>query len=94
LDREPIDFIDQELRGQAAAIGIIKGQPFTPDAHLKSILEDAVEVGNATARAISLRPRDKTAFFWEGVNWYTGFVGGDYRWFVPVDLCLQYGCES
>ena len=80
LQKEPISFIDPELRGQAAAIGIIKGQPFTPDERLRKILVDSAAVGNATARAISLRPRDKNAYLYKGKQWYTGFVGKDYRW--------------
>ena len=84
IQKEPISFIDPELRGQAAAIGIRKGQPFQPDARLKKILEDAVAVGNATARSISFRPRDKSAFLYEGSQWYTGFIGKDYRW-LDVD---------
>ena len=48
LDREPVGFLDAELRGLAASIGIEKGKPFAPDARMKSILVDAVAVGNAT----------------------------------------------
>ncbi|VAX24027.1 protein of unknown function DUF882 [hydrothermal vent metagenome] len=80
INKEPISFIDPELRGQAASIGIIKGKPFAPDARMKKILEDAVKVGNATARSIGLSPRDKNAYLYEGKHWYTGFVGKDYRW--------------
>ena len=39
-------------------------------------------VGNATARAIWLKPRDERAYYYENSCWYTGFVGGDYRWFM------------
>jgi len=80
LQKEPINFIDPELRGQAAAIGIVKGKPFAPDARLEKILHDAIVVGNATARSIGLAPRDKKAYLYEGKQWYTGFVGKDYRW--------------
>jgi len=80
LQKEPLDFISPELRGQAGALGIIKGEPFNPDARLKAILEDAVKVGNATARSIGLSPRDKDAYLYEGKQWYTGFVGKDYQW--------------
>lgn len=80
INKEPISFIDPELRGQAAAIGIIKGKPFAPDERMKKILHDAVAVGNATARSIGLAPRDKNAYLYEGKQWYTGFVGKDYRW--------------
>ncbi len=84
LQKEPISFLDPELRGQAAAIGIQKGKPFKPDARLKAILEDAIAVGNATARAISLRPREDKAYLFEGKQWYTGFIGKDHRW-LDVD---------
>ncbi|MCK5775638.1 MAG: DUF1254 domain-containing protein [Bacteroidales bacterium] len=80
FQKEPINFIDPELRGQAAAIGIIKGKEFAPDTRMKAILEDAIKVGNASARAIGLSPRDKNAYLYEGKQWYTGFVGKDYRW--------------
>ena len=80
LQKEPISFLDPELRGQAAAIGIQKGKPFAPDARMKAILEDSVAVGNATARAIWLKPRDESAYFFDDRKWYTGFIGKDYQW--------------
>ena len=80
LQKEPISFLDPELRGQAAAIGIVKGKPFEPSDRLKKTLEDAVKVGNATARSIGFAPRDPNAYFYEGKQWYTGFIGKDYQW--------------
>ncbi|MDX2319301.1 MAG: DUF1254 domain-containing protein [Moritella sp.] len=80
IQKEPIAFIDSELRGQATAIGIEKGKPFEPDARMKAILKDAVAVGNATARAIAFKSRDKSAYLFEGKQWFTGFIGRDYRW--------------
>jgi hypothetical protein len=50
IQKEPVDFIDAELRGLAASIGIVKGKKFAPDDRMKKILTDAVAVGNATAR--------------------------------------------
>lgn len=80
IQREPIEFIDPELRGLAAAIGIKKGQKFAPDARMKKILTDAVAVGNATARALAFRNRDPRAFYYKNSYWTTGFIGDDYRW--------------
>ena len=80
IQKEPINFIDPELRGQAAAIGIVKGKKFAPDARMKKILTDAVAVGNATARANWFKHRDKRAYFFKDRQWYSGFVGADYRW--------------
>lgn len=80
LQKEPVSFIDPELRGQAAAIGLQKGKPFEPDARLKAILKDVVAVGNATARSLAFKPRDENAYIFEGKHWYTGFIGRDYQW--------------
>ena len=82
LEREPVGLIDPELRGLAASIGIQKGKPFDPDPRMKRILEDSIAIGNATARAIFLRPRDTGAILFEGQQWYTPFIGGDYRWLI------------
>ena len=80
IEREPIDFLDPELRGQAAAIGIRKDRPFAPDPRMTAILDDAAAVGNATARAVAFQPRDPEAYIYENSGWTTGFIGGDYRW--------------
>ena len=83
IQREPIEFLDPEIRGNLAAIGIEKGKPFAPDARMKRILTDAVAVANATARALAFRPRSKTIRYY-GPNsaWFTAFDGGDYRWLI------------
>ena len=80
IQHEPISFIDPELRGQLATIGIIKGKKFAPDTRMKKILHDAVATANATARAIMFYPRDKDAYLYENSQWLTAFIGGDYRW--------------
>ncbi len=80
IQKEPLDFIDPELRGLAAAIGIRKGQKFAPDERLKKTLTEAVAVGNATARAMTFRNRDPRAKLYPDGQWKTGFIGGDYRW--------------
>jgi hypothetical protein len=80
IEREPVSMLDPELRGLFAAIGIQKGRPFEPDERMKTILADAVAVGNATARAIWIRPRMEGVYLYEGSGWYTGFVGGSHEW--------------
>ncbi|MEQ8186397.1 MAG: DUF1254 domain-containing protein [Candidatus Eremiobacterota bacterium] len=82
LAREPVDFIDPELRGLAASIGIRKDRPFAPDARMKAILTEAVSVGNATARAICFETRDREAYYYKNSAWKMAFVGGDYRWLI------------
>jgi len=80
IQKEPLDFIDPELRGLAAAIGIRKGQPFAPDERMAKILTEAVAVGNATARSIAFNNRDSRSPLYPDSQWRTAFIGGDYRW--------------
>jgi hypothetical protein len=80
IAREPVDFLDPELRGLAASIGIRKGQAFAPDPRMRAILDDAAAVGNATARAIGFRTRDPEAYLYDNSAWKAAFVGGDYQW--------------
>ncbi len=62
--------------GFFAAIGIEHGKPFAPDARMKKILTEAALVGDATARALTYRMRDKEAYYYEGSAWRTAFLGG------------------
>lgn len=55
VQAEPAASYDVELAGQLAAIGIVHGQPFNPDARMKKILTDAAAVGNATGRSLNWR---------------------------------------
>ncbi len=80
LDKEPIDFIDPELRGLFASIGLQKGKPFNPGPAAKKTLTEAIAVANATARAIAFRTPFKDAYFYEDSVWQEGFIGGDYQW--------------
>mgnify|MGYP001179586161 CR=1 FL=1 len=64
IEREPVSMLEPELHGIFASIGIEKGKPFAPDERMKKILVDAVAIGNATARALSFRPRFKDARYY------------------------------
>ena len=80
IQKEPAGAFDPEIAGLFAAIGIRKGQPFEPDERMTAILTDAVAVGNATARALVFRPRDRDRFyFYPDGEWYTSFVGGSHE---------------
>jgi hypothetical protein len=61
-----------------AAIGIVKGQPFAPDARMKAILTDAAAIGNAAARAISYSPREPGQFVYDQDSaWVMGYANKD-----------------
>jgi hypothetical protein len=57
IQEEPIEAISPEVRGEIAAIGIVKGQAFAPDDRMKALLTEAATLGSATARAITYHPR-------------------------------------
>jgi len=82
IQREPVELIDPELRGLLASIGMQKGKKFSPDARMKTILTDAMAIGNATARSLVFNARMPDAYKWKGSLWKTGFVGGDYKWLI------------
>jgi hypothetical protein len=73
---EPAGSYDVELAGQLAAIGIVKGKPFRPDARMKTILGDAAAVGNATGRMLNWR------FAQAHPDWayYPGSMWGSMLW--------------
>ena len=79
IQEESLDFLDPENRGLLAAIGIVKGQPFNPDARMKKILTDAVAIGNAYARANTVFPRDPGHRVYKGTEseWVMAFADKD-----------------
>jgi len=55
VQAEPATSYDIELAGQLAAIGIVHGKEFKPDARMKKIFTDAAAVGSANGRALNWR---------------------------------------
>ncbi len=76
IQREPIDALGTESRGALAAIGIVKGKPFNPDARMKRLLTEAAAIGDATARAALYSPREKGYFIYpdSDSSWVMGFA--------------------
>ncbi|MDD1738959.1 MAG: hypothetical protein LUQ02_05295, partial [Methanothrix sp.] len=76
VQEEPAESLDPIRLGFYASIGIEKGKPFAPDARMKKILTEAAAVGDATARAISYRIRQKEDFYYENSAWRLPYLGG------------------
>jgi hypothetical protein len=79
VQEEPNEAMDPETLGLLASIGIEKGKPFAPDARMKNILTEAAAVGNATARAILFKNRDKDFLIYPDGHWEVGFLGGSHQ---------------
>src|SRR5262245_25317493 len=78
VQREPAEALDPEIMGSLAAIGIVKGKPFQPDARMRKILTEAAAIGTATGRTLNWRSRESEGFYYypdsAGMNML--FVGG------------------
>ncbi len=85
IQREPIEALGTEARGSLAAIGIVKGKPFNPDARMTRLLTEAAAIGDATARATLYSPREKGYFLYpdSDSSWVMGFANKDV--FFEVD---------
>jgi hypothetical protein len=79
IQHEPNEALNPETLGLLAAIGIEKGKEFAPDARMKKILTEAVAVANATARALTFRPRLDGVYYYPDRKWFTSFAGGSYE---------------
>jgi hypothetical protein len=94
IQEEPIEALGPERRGLCAAIGIVKGQPFKPDARMRKLLEEAAAIANATARAIDWYPREEAARIYQDREsaWVMGFAGKDV--FFEVDGARNFDART
>lgn len=76
VQAEPIDAVGPEVRGYMAAIGIVKGKPFSPDEKMQKLLIEAATLGNAAGRSITYDPRiDGVKFYPETKSqWVTAYA--------------------
>lgn len=84
VDYEPVESIPPEVRGILASIGIIKGQPFAPDAAAKAALTKAVEIAPKMIFAERIGGRaDKKDMYYTDRQYFNAWAGTDSEWFRP-----------
>ncbi len=84
VQQEPPEAADPELLGLLASIGIVHGKPFEPDDRMRRILEEAVVVGNATARTVTFAARPEEGFaFYPNSQWQSALFVGGYQFLDP-----------
>ena len=95
VQSQPAEAMDPEIAGQIAAIGIVKGKPFNPDARMKKILTEALAVGNAAGRAMSLGGRPSEGFGYYGADskWVNGLFVGGYEFMTPPPEITKEGVK-
>ncbi len=77
IDAEYPDPQDMEMRGMLAAIGIVKGQPFAPDARQRQLLDLAAKTASKYSLAVSYTPQPivSEALWYSDRRWLDVFPG-------------------
>src|SRR6185369_12783075 len=93
VQQEPATSLDPELMGPLAAIGIVKGKPFAPDARMKKILTDALAVANATSRSLLMNPRAADWYYYPDSAWMNFlFISGS-EFETPIPMITKEGVK-
>ena len=93
VQREPATAYDPELMGPIAAIGIVKGKPFAPDARMKKIMTEALALSNATSRTLFMTPRDPSWFYYPNSSWFNFLFETGHEFETPIPLITPQGVK-
>jgi hypothetical protein len=93
VQQEPATSLDPELMGPIAAIGIVKGKAFAPDARMKKILSEALAVANATSRSLFMNPRDRSWYYYADASWQNMLFATGYEFETPIPLITPEGVK-
>jgi hypothetical protein len=84
VQKEPAGSLDPEIMGSLAAIGIVKGKPFAPDARMKKILTDAAAIGTAAGRTLNWSSRAAEGwYYYPNSAWMNMLFAGGYNFETP-----------
>jgi len=77
ISHEYVDPADAEMRGMAASLGIIKGEPFEPDARARALLDRAARtaIRMSHASAYTPLPPVKNGLWYKDRRWINVFPG-------------------
>jgi hypothetical protein len=93
VQEEPATSLDAELMGPVAAIGIIKGKPFKPDARMKKIMTEALAVANATSRSLFMNVRDPSWYYYPNSQWFNYLFETGYEFETPIPRITREGVK-
>jgi hypothetical protein len=79
--------------GPLAAIGIVKGKPFAPDARRKKILTEALALANATSRSLLMNPRDPEYYYYPDSAWWNSLFVSGYEFETPIPAVTPEGVK-
>jgi hypothetical protein len=77
INHEYVDSADMYMRGVAAALGIVKGQPFAPDARARTLLDKAARTATRIGHVIAYVPSSlvKSGLWYPDRRWINVFPG-------------------
>jgi hypothetical protein len=78
INHEYVDPADMYMRGVAATLGIVKGQPFAPDAHARELLDKAARAASRMGHVIAYTPNPLVkdgGLYYPGRHWINIFPG-------------------
>jgi len=93
VQREPATSLDPELMGPIAAIGIVKGKPFKPDARMKKVMNEALALANASSRTLFMSPRDPTWYYYPNSAWFNYLFVTGYEFETPIPEITKEGVK-
>ena len=93
VQSEPATALDPELMGPVAALGIVKGKPFKPDARMKKIMTEALALANATSRSLFMSPRDPSWFYYPNSAWQNFMFQTGYEFETPIPQITPEGAK-
>jgi len=93
VQQEPAASLDPELMGPVAAIGIVKGKKFAPDARMKKIMTEALAVANAASRTLLMRPRDPSWFYYPDSAWWNFLFETGHQFETPIPMITREGVK-
>jgi hypothetical protein len=85
IDREGDDLAGPDWLGMLASIGLVKGQPFSPDSHARGILDRAAKTAYEMSRVVG---------FEEAFNGTSIRVHPDRHWLNPMRNAIASGPET
>jgi hypothetical protein len=69
IDAETVIDELKPMYGMLASLGIVKGQPFTPDARMKKILTEAAKTALEELRTVDYASRIPERIYWQDRKW-------------------------
>jgi hypothetical protein len=84
IDHEYVDPADMWMCGVVATLGIVKGQPFTPDATFRETLDRAARTAFGMSRAVGFEPGGVFTKHYQDRQWLNPFPGGSPGFTAPT----------